>query len=138
MSFAMPSVLCTMRLLGRALRRYAAAQAVSQPASRSLSTVPASSADRLRACVSLCVLLAWHATQLWGDFDHLTGRTPADKHHNMFWPMPELSMYASPITHPQYGLAAALTMGTAVACLFRLRRALARPPAIHRTEKSFG
>ena len=50
--------------------------------------------DRLRGALGFAILVAWYATQMWSDLDHLAGRLPLAQHHNPYFPLPELSMFA--------------------------------------------
>ena len=54
----------------------------------------ASIGDRLRGIYGILILALWYGTQLWSDFDHLMGRIPWERHHNPYFPFPELSMFA--------------------------------------------
>jgi hypothetical protein len=54
-------------------------------------------ADRTRALCSTCVLAAWFAVQIHGDYLHLTGALDLLLQANPYWPLPEFSMFAKPI-----------------------------------------
>jgi len=58
--------------------------------------------DRFRGALGFAILVAWYATQMWSDLDHLAGRLPWAQHHNPYFPLPELSMFANGSKNSNY------------------------------------
>ena len=58
--------------------------------------------DHLRGALGFAILVAWYATQMWSDLDHLAGRLPWAQHHNPYFPLPELSMFANGSKNSNY------------------------------------
>jgi len=63
---------------------------------------------RCRVGFATVLLALWMCNQLWSDIDHLRGATPHDSHHDMQWPIPEMSMFVYPSASTNYVLSLCL------------------------------
>jgi hypothetical protein len=107
--------------------------ALLHAAARSQGVVPSAlpcdltAADSFRSAVSVFVLLVWFwVAGLWSDVDHLRGATKVTSKHNLYWPIPELSMFTNPAPRtlggPNFILSAALTATLLWMFLAKMRR----------------
>ncbi|CAE7618228.1 VWA3A [Symbiodinium sp. CCMP2592] len=68
-----------------------------------------------RVSFATALLVLWMCNELWSDFDHIFGATPRASHHDMQWPLPEMSMFTWTSTSTNYVRSLCLEIAIAVA-----------------------
>ncbi|CAE7208250.1 VWA3A [Symbiodinium sp. CCMP2456] len=68
-----------------------------------------------RVSFATALLVLWMCNALWSDFDHIFGATPRASHHDMQWPLPEMSMFTSTSASTNYVRSLSLEIAIAVA-----------------------
>lgn len=68
-----------------------------------------------RVIFATALLVLWMCNELWSDFDHIFGATPRASHHDMQWPLPEMSMFTWTSASTNYVRSLCLEIAIAVA-----------------------
>ena len=111
-NFVRHSMLVFMSTNPLAVFRCRTTHALLEEKRSQMGLAPPSPADRVRGLVATGVITAWLGIQIHSDIKHNAGLVASNKKMDTYWPIPEMSMFATPSPEVSFVTTGVLGMTT--------------------------